>query len=240
MRGEGRMKIKHIASGSKANAFEITTSITIRIDAGVKHTKPFDTLCITHTHGDHTKYFEQYLKLCNHLSTSIDVFHDLIRKYPHLEKEIDNKYTHDAFSEEYHNQGTTIKHYDMVHDVPCCAFKIIHEEESYLHITDTVEVELHEDFYNCTYYSIEANYNDFMLMTSDISDFLRNRIKDTGHLSNEHTRAILHEITGDKTKVIGIIHMSGDRNNVGLAKVEFEEVDIKGKILFPKGEVYYE
>jgi hypothetical protein len=48
----------------------------------------------------------------------------------------------------------------------------------------------------------------------------------------------LRVITGNKTKAIGIIHMSNETNHVELAKVEIKE-GIKGKILFPKGEVEY-
>jgi len=51
------MEIRHIASGSKGNAFQINRGTeTIQIDCGVKTEVP-DHLLLTHLHKDHTKYF---------------------------------------------------------------------------------------------------------------------------------------------------------------------------------------
>jgi phosphoribosyl 1,2-cyclic phosphodiesterase len=66
---------------------------------------------------------------------------------------------------------------------------------------------------NADYYVIESNHNVRMLLQTDRTFTLIQRILgDTGHLSNEDSAMYLTELVGDKTKEIFLAHLSEEAN----------------------------
>jgi phosphoribosyl 1,2-cyclic phosphodiesterase len=239
------MNITHHTSSSKANSFTIDNIV---IDCGIPN-HPCDILCITHAHGDHIGYkpytaLRGYLKQCQAVVCTVEVYHSIIEV---LEKScqyelinlLKQKHAIDGFAQDFHTNTHRITPYNVYHDIPCNAF-VIEEKVTgakYVHITDTVKVDIIDDMKNADYYSIEANYDETLLNSNTLNGrrhaYVQERIKDTGHLSNAMTRQIIGELWGDKTKKVAIIHVSKDNNHDLLLRNVFADK----RFIIPKGEV---
>ena len=71
---------------------------------------------------------------------------------------------------------------------------------------------------NKTYYVLESNHDTKMLMQSNRSMFLKQRIaSDIGHLSNDDCADVLKNVVGNETKQVFLAHLSQDCNNEEIA-----------------------
>jgi phosphoribosyl 1,2-cyclic phosphodiesterase len=223
------MNILHIATGSSGNC---TLVNKIMIDCGVKTKATPEILCITHTHSDHIGKppYTELRRILQHarLVTSLEVYEDLLNKVP-FKGLVQQQYALDGFAQQYHGDYT-ITPIPMHHDVPCVGF-LIEKEQRYLHITDTVKVDITDNIKNCDYISIEANYDITLLESNTLNGrrhaFVQERVKDTGHLSNDATAKILGEIMGNRTKKVWLIHVSKDNNHEILLKNTFKDERIE-------------
>lgn len=210
------MKITTIASSSSGNAFIVKrTHDTLVIDCGVRIKPKYDILLITHRHGDHDKFFVQEI-MRHRFSCGEKVLDELITKH--------GKWIADKFIPLHE---INVRAFEVNHDVPCYAYVISDENESYCHITDTTMVECPDYAHNCTYYSIESNYDEISLQQSARPMMLVNRIIDNGHMSNTHSFKLTQQLWGKDTKAVMYIHLSTQTNSVGMAEMEHSWLEEK-------------
>lgn len=78
---------------------------------------------------------------------------------------------------------------------------------------------------NKTYYIIEANHNERMLLKTNRPYVLIQRIlSDTGHLSNEASAHYVAEMVGENTKEITLAHLSEEANSPEVALSAFKKI----------------
>ncbi|MDE5856376.1 MAG: hypothetical protein K2H06_04940, partial [Anaeroplasmataceae bacterium] len=94
-------------------------------------------------------------------------------------------------------------------------YKIKDNNQTLVYITDTgyVHHSLFETISNADCYVLEFNHDPYILMSSDRTYALKQRIlSDHGHLSNEDAAVTLAKIMGDKTKLVFYAHISQECN----------------------------
>lgn len=220
------MKIHFIASGSKGNAtLIIGTKTIILIDCGISkrrleaHLKEFncgikniDYVFFTHNHIDHIKG---------------------IKNIP-IEKRYGRRGAIDELLEE--NSLEVWKEYSFnefkitplltSHDAPSpCGYLIKDEESETVYITDTgyIPKETLQLIKNKTNYVIESNHDINMLIESDRSVELKERILSfEGHLSNEMCAMYLALLVENNTKNIFCAHVSLECNKQDIVKEEIK------------------
>ena len=195
------MKITCIESSSKGNAFLIKRSHDrVLIDCGVKPKAKYDTLVITHLHGDHVKYFENEI-LTHNFYCAKTLLDELVKKYG---SRIVKKY----------KVMDDIAFFDLNHDVPCFGVVVYDGKESYCHITDTTnDFDRVPYIYGCDYYGVESNYDDILLKQSGRPSFLINRIINEGHLSNTEAFMLVKELSNENLKEVMHFHISTQTNS---------------------------
>ena len=226
------MIVTNLASGSKGNATIIETEdLNILIDAGLplstlkkRLKRPFpkiDILIITHTHSDHIKGIESFIKMYNpKVYTGKNDLEEKLKNKINIrnEKKITIK-------------NIEIETFNLSHDVPCIGLLIKEKDKELVYITDTgyIREKLLEKLKNKDCYIIESNYDEEMLMNGPYPFYLKQRIrKPEGHLSNEDTYRYLKTLVGDKTKYINLAHLSEENNNPEI--VEKTIVNLKKEI----------
>ena len=210
------MKLKTIASSSSGNAFILDNFL---IDCGVESVPGFEYILITHTHGDHDKYFLKHLKKAKGFTTSEGTLEEILEKYSMYAKKIKELYIKPS--------DLNIKTFDMAHDKHCTAFLIDNGINTYLHITDTGHVNL-EGVNNVDFLTIEANHDLVMLETGEYNEWLKNRVKET-HLNNEQAINVARSL---KPKYVNFVHMSAENNSREELEGFLEELKREGKIKF--------
>jgi len=231
------MIITHHASGSKANAYTIRTTDRIVIDAGVKGLE-CEVFLLTHTHGDHYRYFGEYIAKCKVFVTSMAVLDDVLRKNWALKQLIMEKIRVDAFADTYVTEHYYIKPFDLKHDVPCCGF-IIQEYQGhkYVHVSDTGWFKVTDDMKNADFLTIESNYDESMLRAGNRYRKLKERIERT-HLSNTEAAELAYQITR-QNGLVAFVHTSSECNYPMIAK-NAHRAKLDGiRAIYPEGEVVY-
>lgn len=207
-----------LASGSKGNSTIIDDGKTrLVIDMGLTKTwfkealkeTPFsmeemDYLIFTHEHIDHIageRFFEEKQKYgpLNSLKNLLpeNIFSPYEEKVLGSFKILALPISHDA----YNPMGYMITSEDG---------------ESLLYMTDTGYISEKNMSYmqNATYYILESNHDVKMLLQTNRSFELKQRIlNDTGHLSNEDSAMYLSQIVGKDTKEIVLAHISQEANS---------------------------
>lgn len=207
------MKFYSLASGSSGNSFLIDNGKELLlIDVGIPYKKIKEKIeslgykienikyiFITHSHVDHIKAINSF---------SMDKVYSG-SKVPGLKNKLEK------------NNIITLGTYKFIcfplsHDVECCGYKFIDENETLIYVTDTgyINSKIEEYFYDATYYVFESNHDIKMLMDSNRPSFLKSRIlSDKGHLSNEIASEMIVKSIGEKTKEIYLAHISKDCND---------------------------
>lgn len=234
------MKIKILASGSKGNCtFVQCGAFKFLIDVGITYSQiknllseieisieEIDGIFITHSHKDHIKGLDAFLKKSKNviIYTISEVYLDLIKSL--------NIHKWVKIEESKNIEGTVVEAIRTSHDVPSCAYIFNYSGNELVYITDTGY--LNRKFYpklsNKQVYIIEANHDEKMLMEGTYPYILKQRIiSDKGHLSNGTTGKILKKIVGNKTKYIFLAHISEHNNTKDLAlqQVSKELVETK-------------
>jgi phosphoribosyl 1,2-cyclic phosphodiesterase len=108
-----------------------------------------------------------------------------------------------------------------------CGFFIKDDKESLFYMTDT-GVFLEDNLpliKNPTYLIIESNHDIKMLLNTNRTFELKNRImSDKGHLCNEDSAIAAISIIGDKTKEIVLAHLSEEANTPEVALEAYQKI----------------
>ena len=220
------MRIKVVASGSKGNVTLIDNdNVKILIDAGISLKKVeerlkekinnIDIIIITHSHDDHIKGLNSYIKKFNPLIIT-------------QSEEISSSNIFNC--QEYKVNNVKINLFNLSHDVKCSGISIKGTKEL-IYITDTgyINSKILENIKNKDMYIIESNHDIEMLRKSKYPFYLQQRILgDRGHLSNESCSKYIEKIIGEKTKNIILAHLSEDNNTKELAyQTTYEKIKNK-------------
>ena len=214
------MRFYIIASGSKGNATVITDGRThLLIDMGL--TKKWlleglaetpvafddiDYALFTHDHGDHAsghKFIPIEKRYATKGSVELLEEHELTHYRP---------ITLGTF---------TVTPLPTSHDAhDGVGFLIKNTNSTLVYMTDTGYISQMNMEYmkNADYYIIESNHNVRMLLQTDRTFTLIQRILgDTGHLSNEDSAMYMTELLGPNTKEIILAHLSEEANDPEVA-----------------------
>lgn len=225
------MIITNLASGSKGNASIIETEkVNILIDAGLSFSNlskrlvtefpKIDILIITHTHSDHIKGIDSFIKKYNPLIMTTEN-----KKERKLQK-----YKNIKYLKQLEINNVKITTFKLSHDVPCIGLIIEENGTELVYITDTgyIKEKTLEKIKNKDMYILESNYDEEMLMTGSYPFYLKQRIRSPkGHLSNNDTLRYLKYLIGPKTKYIALAHISEENNDP--KKVEENVKDLKNE-----------
>lgn len=217
------MKFKTLASGSKGNCSIVLCNETkIIIDIGISYLtlkrkvensgidiSEFSILLITHSHSDHVKGLESFIK---HTNVKIGMTRIMYQEFENIipqnrilyleEKNILN----DVYIELIHTSHDTPSSYGYI---------ISYNNKSLVYVTDTGYI--NRKYLNIMkfkdIYLIESNHDEEMLMNGKYPPFLKQRVlSDKGHLSNRTTAEYLEKIIGENTKYILLAHLSEENN----------------------------
>ena len=142
------MQLKCLGSGSSGNCYLLESEQeALVIEAGVPfmevkkalnfNIRKIAGVIISHAHGDHSKYAKEYEK------AGIPIFK------PYEKENLRQTATAGRFF---------IKSFDLVHDVPCCGFLIVHPEMGrLLYASDTEYIKYRFD--RLDHILVEANYS---------------------------------------------------------------------------------
>lgn len=212
------MKIQVLGSSSKGNGYILTEgNETLVIEAGVslsevKKALDFDIsgirgVCISHEHGDHSKYIKQYIDAGLTVLALSEVFEKWKIK-SHFAKEIE-------FGKGYRIGSFAIIPFEAKHDVPCAGYLIKHYEYgNILFLTDSFYSQY--TFKDIRVIMIECNYSDEILneniSSGKVDSSIRKRIM-TSHLGLDTTIEFLKANDLSKTEAILLMHLSDGNSN---------------------------
>ena len=222
------MRIVIFGSGSKGNStLLIGKNKKILIDVGFSYPKmlsdlkkydvnpsDIDAILITHTHSDHIKGLETFIKK-NH--TPVYTNTKMMCELQKVVSEEDMIITEDEF-----NIGDfSIITIHTSHDAPGSRGFIINEDKtSLVYVTDTgyINKKYLDKMINKNVYIFESNHDINMLMTGPYPYILKQRVlSDKGHLSNETAGIYLKKLIGKNTKRVILAHLSEINNTPDIA-----------------------
>ncbi len=237
------MRIEVLASGSTGNCTYVETKDhKILIDAGISKRMidaqlnqlnvlftEIDTLLITHEHEDHIRSLCTVLKKGNLTCyMTYGTYHAILNgKNESLRSALKEKYdlghiillNRLANSIQYESillGETLIEVLPTFHDAAeSVGYKIKSSDQTLVYITDTgyVHHSLFETISNADCYVLEFNHDPYILMSSDRTYALKQRIlSDHGHLSNEDAAVTLAKILGERTRLVFYAHISQECN----------------------------
>jgi phosphoribosyl 1,2-cyclic phosphodiesterase len=214
------MRFYILASGSKGNSTLVSDGKTnFLIDMGLtkkwlldglKETPvafdAIDFVLFTHDHGDHAgghRFIDIEKRYATQGTVEIEPGHELEHYKPR----------------QFGNFSVTPlpTSHDTLDGV---GFVIENGGQKLVYMTDTGYISQANMAYmkNADYYIIESNHNVRMLLQTDRTFALIQRILgDTGHLSNEDSAMYLTELVGEKTKEIFLAHLSEEANDPEVA-----------------------
>ena len=215
-----------ISSGSKGNATIVKNNNTvILIDMGISLTrleeglqeiglevKDISAAIFTHNHSDHINGLRFISpKIQYALETTIPGTYNIVNLY-----------------EPFVIGDISITPFRTSHDATNpCGYVLESGEEKLVYMTDTgvVLAEVIPVIKNPTYLIIESNHDIKMLLATNRTFQLKNRImSEKGHLCNEDSAIAACSIIGDKTKEIVLAHLSEEANTPELALAAYIKV----------------
>ena len=216
-----------IASGSKGNATIVVSNKSVllidmgitlkRLEEGLKEInlslKDITGALFTHNHTDHISGIK---------FISPKIMYALEGTLPSSLPNVVNLY------EPFLIGDFTITPFKTSHDaINPCGYLIKDAEESLVYMTDTgVFIEDNLPLVkNPTYLIIESNHDIKMLLATNRTFELKNRIlSEYGHLCNEDSAIAAISIIGDKTKEITLAHLSEEANTPETALEAYEKI----------------
>lgn len=190
------MKLKCLGSGSSGNCYVLEADQeALVIEAGISFKEVRRTLnfnvrkivgvVVSHSHGDHAKFAREYEK------AGVPVF---------------KPYESEVLRQVQNFGNFTIKSFDLVHDVPCCGFLIIHPDMGrFLYASDTEYIKYRFD--RLKHILVEANYSADLL---DPDAENRNHVL-MGHMELGTTLKFLQMNNNPELRNVILCHLS--RNN---------------------------
>lgn len=211
------MKLITINSNSAGNAYALDSGKEILLlEAGckmadVKRAIDFrlqDVVgcCVSHSHGDHSKYATEYAKFGVKVYCNQDVIDK--KQFPY------ERCQQISAGKSYHISSFSVTPFDIAHDVPCLGFLIHHPDLGIMmFVTDTYKIPLYVSRVN--HYLIEANYSDAILKDNvwkgKIDKVQADRIM-LAHMSLDYTVKYLMECKAEQANTITLCHLS-ERNS---------------------------
>ena len=207
------MEVKVLGSSSKGNCYLLTVnSETLVIEAGVslaevKQALNFDisrinAVCISHSHGDHSKYIGQFIEA----GLTVLALPDVFEKWninSHFAKTV-------QFGRGYRAGGFSVVPFEAKHDVPCAGFLINHiNYGNILFLTDTFCSKY--VFKDLRLIMVECNYSDEILDKNIAEGRLPYAMKKrliTSHIGLDTTIKFLKANNLSKTDAIILLHLS--------------------------------
>ena len=226
------MHFQVISSGSKGNMTYIKTNeCNILIDAGISlkeikvrteiDLETIDAIFITHEHIDHVKYIESIARHTNAIIYVNELsFKKIFSKYI---KNIDGlKVKFIEPNMQIKIKDLKIMPLNLQHDVECCyGYIFVCNEKSIAYCTDTgfIPIPYIDILKKVDCFIVEANHDVEMLLQSDRSWYLKNRILSVkGHMSNKICGEVLNNIlVSKKLKKVVLAHLSEECNEPELA-----------------------
>lgn len=237
------MRIKVLASGSTGNCCYIETKDhKILIDVGISKKaidlglasmgidfNEIDTLLITHEHEDHIHSLGTVLRK-GHITCYMTrgTYQAIERgKTPTLAAIVAqrvkdhslillNRLENSILYPDIFLDETLIHVLPIFHDaIEPIGFKIESDGKSVVYLTDTgyVHQALYPTIADADCYVLEFNHDPYILMSSDRTYALKQRIlSDHGHLSNEDAAVTLAHVLGEHTKLVFYAHISQECN----------------------------
>ena len=203
------MRLKCLGSGSSGNCYIIESPAeALIIEAGmpfmeVKKALDFNVAkivggIITHQHGDHAKFVHEYE------TAGIPTFK------PYEGEKLRQMRTYGGF---------TVKSFDVVHDVPCCGYLVMHENMGrLLYATDTEYVRYRFD--RLAHILVEANYSTDLIDPHAIN---RTHVL-TGHMELQTTLNFLRANDNPELRNVVLCHLSGNNADPVMFKAEAGKV----------------
>ncbi len=278
------MRIKVLASGSTGNCCYIETKDhKILIDVGISKKaidlglssmgvdfNEIDTLLITHEHEDHIHSLGTVLRK-GHITCYMTrgTYQAIERgKNPTLAAIVAqrvkdhslillNRLENSILYPDIFLDETLIHVLPIFHDaIEPIGFKIESDGKSVVYLTDTgyVHQALYPTIADADCYVLEFNHDPYILMSSDRTYALKQRILSIkGHLSNQDCALTIANVMGPNTKEICLLHRSLETNTEELMLQTFysvmkhKEIDVQHILIkiakqdcFIKGGVEYE
>lgn len=211
------MRLKVINSGSIGNAYALDAGEEILLlEAGVRLSDTLKEIdfrgdkvvgcVVTHRHGDHAKYVEEYSRHGFKIFANEDVIQSA-----HFEYGTTHETTH---AETIKTGGFSIVPMDLNHDVPIQGFLIYHKDMGTLFFaTDTYKIGY--SMVGVNHFLVEANYDDGLLRCNvedgKVDRKQANRLM-LSHLSIDNTLYFLRKCKAQAAKNIILCHLS-ERNS---------------------------
>ena len=205
------MKLKILGSGSSGNCYILENdNEALIIEAGVSmkevkialnfNVKKIKCVIISHEHGDHRKYWYEYVRV------GIPVF---------------EPYKGEGECIEFTDSKFQVKAFSLEHDVPCYGFLITHPDMGRLiYASDTEFIKWR--FKNINHFLVEANYCR-ELIPDDIEETKRQHIF-LGHMEINTTCEFLKANKNADLRNVVLLHLSNDNANGALFKAKAEKV----------------
>lgn len=208
------MQLHIIGSNSLGNGYVLNAEKeALVLEAGcrirsVKKALSYNTkkclgVLVTHKHQDHAKYVHEFIKAGIKVYAPDDVFSGTIYEGNFFTKKL------------YPNRGYRIGGFkvfviEVVHDVPCFAYLVEHEEMGkLLFVTDTITLPVRVNGIN--HIMIEANYADDIvdenIRGGKMPEAMRKRLY-LSHMEIGQTKEVLAENDLSKVSDIVLIHLS--------------------------------
>jgi phosphoribosyl 1,2-cyclic phosphodiesterase len=229
------MELLTIGSSSSGNSYLIyNESECLILEAGInlseiKKALDFDLStvigCISsHSHGDHSKFIDQYAKAGIEIYAHESVFSG--RKPHHNYKEIkENKV--------FKLGDFSIKPFELTHDVPCFGFYINHPDTgNFCFITDTSEIPYR--FAGLNHILVESNYDTEIIDTNDTNYILRDRIVNS-HLSFDLCKDFISRQDLSNVQNIVLLHASDTNSDIMRFRNEVSYEFVKDVYVAKKG-----
>ena len=219
------MNISVIDTGSKGNSYALDdVKEILLLDAGkplidVKRAIDYQIsrvvgCLVTHSHGDHAKYAEEYR-------------HAGIRVWKPYEKE-------DVKPRQFGNY--TVHTFDLVHDVPCYGFLINHSTYGrILYATDTEFIRYR--FADLRFIIVECNYMDSML-DKDLDNTPKRDHVLMGHLELETVKRFLQANDNENLEGVLLVHLSCENMSADEAVCKLSPVISAPVWIAQKGSVF--
>lgn len=225
------MKLQVLGSSSSGNGYIFTDmrGRSLIVEAGVplievKRALHFDIsgimgCIISHQHGDHARYVNQYLECGIKVLALHDVFeHWKIKNYAFC-KNIKPQHG-------YIVGDWRIVALQVVHDVPCVGYLIEHKETGkILFITDTMMLEY--KIPGISHYMLECNYADDILQQNidngSVIPSMRERLL-MSHMELSTTKQIIAANDTSRLESVILIHLSNTNSDKARFAHEVERV----------------
>lgn len=205
------MRLFVLGSGSSGNCYLLENETEcLVIEAGlpyseVKKAVDFQTrkiagVIISHEHGDHRKYWYEYVR------AGIPVFEPY--------KNDGNLW--ECIGDRFHFKVRT---FPLTHSVPCYGFYITHPDMGILvYASDTEYIKY--TFKGVNHFLVEANYSTELVER----DSAKYEHQITGHMNIDTTCRFLKKNNHGNLKTVTLCHLSADCGNAGDFKTRAEEV----------------